>query len=109
MQGSDSGAARGGLPSGGIADYRISEGSVAVVAQPKNAARDSELERLRKMEANYERDKAEMARQKRPALARSESYDVGHAEGSGETKKPKQFLANLADRVVEKLARKAGS
>ena len=41
-----------------------------------------ELERLRKIEANYEKDKAALAREKVPALARSESHDIGHAEFS---------------------------
>jgi hypothetical protein len=45
----------------------------------KAAEHTAELERLRRIEANYERDKA-MLRQDR-ALARSASHDVGHAEG----------------------------
>jgi hypothetical protein len=40
------------------------------------------MERLRRIEANYEKDKAKLAREKAPALARSASHDVGHAEGS---------------------------
>jgi hypothetical protein len=44
--------------------------------------RDRELERPRKIEANYEKDKAALEREK--ALARSESHDIGHAEGNGE-------------------------
>jgi hypothetical protein len=52
--------------------------------EPRQDARSRELERLRKIEANYEKDKAALAREKAPALARSESHDIGHAEGSGE-------------------------
>jgi hypothetical protein len=33
------------------------------------------------MEANYERDKAMLERERQPALARSASHEVGHAEG----------------------------
>jgi hypothetical protein len=47
-RGSDPGAAHGGSASGDIADYRISEGSGAVVTQPGNADRDAEIERQRK-------------------------------------------------------------
>jgi hypothetical protein len=51
--------------------------------EPRQDAHNRELERLRKLEANYEKDKAALAREKAPALARSESHDIGHAEGSG--------------------------
>ncbi|MDR0404010.1 MAG: hypothetical protein LBH35_10545 [Treponema sp.] len=51
--------------------------------EPRRDGRERELERLRKIEANYEKDKAALAREKTPALARSESHDIGHAEGSG--------------------------
>jgi hypothetical protein len=51
--------------------------------EPRRDGRDRELERLRKIEANYERDKAALVRERAPALARSESHDIGHAEGSG--------------------------
>jgi hypothetical protein len=50
----------------------------------RDAHKDAELERLRKINANYEKDKAKLAREKAPALARSASHDIGHAEGSGE-------------------------
>ncbi|MDR0312031.1 MAG: hypothetical protein LBI14_00375 [Treponema sp.] len=60
----------------------------------KNQPGNAELERLRKIEANYERDKAMLARQKQPALARSESHDVGHAEGEGETIDSPEKTAN---------------
>jgi phage baseplate assembly protein W len=44
-----------------------------------SSAEDAELARLRRIEANYEKDKAMLERQ--PALARSDSHEVGHAEG----------------------------
>jgi len=43
---------------------------------------NSEQERQRKIEANYEKDKAVLAKEKQPVLARSESHDVGHANGT---------------------------
>jgi hypothetical protein len=70
--------------------------------------RDAELERLRRIEANYERDKAMLAREKVPALARSESRDIGHAEGSGEEISHKQVAHTVSERVVEMLKRRAG-
>jgi len=45
------------------------------------SARDAELERLKRIEANYEKDKAMLAKERTPALARSDTHDVGHAEG----------------------------
>jgi len=46
---------------------------------PERTPRDAELGRLRKIEANYEKDKASLTKQKQPALTRSESHEVGHA------------------------------
>lgn len=76
---------------------------------PRRQARDAELERLRKMEANYEKDKAVLAREKQPALARSESRDVGHAEGEGvalQSKKTasKEFIHMLKRVLREKFS-----
>jgi hypothetical protein len=42
--------------------------------------RDLELERLRRIEANYEKDKAMLAKEQAPALARRDSHDVGQAD-----------------------------
>jgi hypothetical protein len=66
-------------------------------------ARDTEQERLRKIEANYEKDKAVLAKEKQPALARSESHDVGHAEVEGRTEdeNPKQFIRKLSASFFE--------
>ena len=72
---------------------------------------DPELERLRRIEANYEKDKAMLAKEKAPALARSESHDVGHAEGTNgrtisdtaEIKKLTRAMEReVANRIVEK-------
>ncbi|MDR0320587.1 MAG: hypothetical protein LBI28_03720 [Treponema sp.] len=96
-------------PLSDVADYQVTEGSKPVVSFPKKTAMNAELERLRKIEANYEKDKASLARQKQPVLARSESHDVGHARGASEIRQPKQFLWDLSDKVVDRLKRKAGS
>ena len=53
-----------------------------------------EAARLEKMNANYEHDKAVLAKTD-PLFARNHFWDVGHAEGSGE----------VADRDLEKLAK----
>jgi hypothetical protein len=60
----------------------------------------------RKAEANYERDKAEIARKRQPALARSESHDVGHAGGEGEYDgmAPKN-IANASQDVIDMVRR----
>jgi hypothetical protein len=76
---------------------------------PGRQARDAELERLRKIEANYEKDKAVLAREKQPALARSESRDVGHAEVEGvalQSKKTasKEFIHMLKRVLREKFS-----
>jgi hypothetical protein len=60
---------------GGSGEVRLPAGG-----RQGKAAQDPELERLRRIEANYERDKAMLAREKAPALARSDSHEVGHAE-----------------------------
>jgi hypothetical protein len=65
---------------------------------PGRRARDTEQERLRKIEVNYEKDKAVLAKEKQLALARSESHDVGHAEVEGRigNENPKQFIRKLS-------------
>jgi hypothetical protein len=52
---------------------------------PLQHYRDREVERLRKIEENYLKDKAALAREKAPALARSASHDVGTAQPAHET------------------------
>ena len=77
-------------PESEIADYKAREGAKPIITFPKKPGKDAEIERLRRIEANYEKDKAMLARQKQPALARSESHDVGHAEGEGSISLSKQ-------------------
>ena len=76
-----------------------------------NTNTDGEVERLKRIEANYERDKAMLAKEKAPALARSASHDVGHAEGTNgrvvsdtaEIKKLTRAMEReVANRIVEK-------
>jgi hypothetical protein len=55
-------------------------GTTGYGAARQYSGSDTELERLRRVEANYEKDKAMLAKEKAPALARSESHDIGHAE-----------------------------
>jgi hypothetical protein len=69
---------------------------------------DAELERLRRVETNYERDKAAMVREKAPVMARSESHEVGHAEGEEEYISPEKEALDIADRVANKLRKRAG-
>jgi hypothetical protein len=80
----------------------------AGAAEGRSAGRDAELERLRKIEANYEHDKAMPAKEKAPALARSASHEVGHAEGEGEeTSNPlkvgKQIYKNFMDKAKRRI------
>ena len=56
-------------------------------------ARDEEADRLERMNANYEHDRAILAKTD-PAFAKNQFRDVGHAEGSGE----------FSDRDLRKLA-----
>jgi hypothetical protein len=77
--------------------------------QGRRDARDAELERLRRMEANYEKDKAMLRREKAPALARSESHDVGHAEREGdEYTSSKKTVLTVSDKLVDSLKKRAG-
>ena len=57
------------------------------------SAGDEEADRLERMNANYEHDRAILAKTD-PAFARNQFRDVGHAEGSGE----------FSDRDLRKLA-----
>jgi hypothetical protein len=83
---------------GGIAPELAALG--AERRQGRKDARDVELERLKKIEANYEKDKAMLAKQKAPALARSESHDVGHAEGSGGITKQLDTPVNVGKKLL---------
>jgi hypothetical protein len=74
---------------------------------PKRQGRDAELERLRRIEVNYEKDKAALAREKQPALARSESHDVGHAQGSDQVnysgQEERKFFSDFKKEVMDEL------
>jgi len=48
---------------------------------PHRISGASPIDRLKRIEANYEKDKAMLAKERAPALARSDTHDVGHAEG----------------------------
>jgi len=72
------------LHAGGAPASMPQAGTEDVSAPPAQKAASAEFERLRKVEANFKNDKADLAKQKQPALARSETHDVGHAGGSGE-------------------------
>jgi hypothetical protein len=80
--------------SGGIGEVRLPSGG-----ETGNPAQDPELERLRRIEANYERDKAMLAKEKAPALARSDSHEVGHAEGGEEEE-------NSTDHTINRMSKK---
>jgi hypothetical protein len=76
---------------------------------PKRQGRDAELERLRRIEVNYEKDKSALAREKQPALARSESHDVGHAQGVGneinnDGKRMKKKLDDIIKRELRNIS-----
>jgi hypothetical protein len=72
------------------------------------ASGDPELERLRRIEANYEKDKAMLAREKAPALARSASHDVGHAEGSEAAPDLKKVAHKLGADIANELRSRKG-
>jgi hypothetical protein len=75
--------------------------------EPRRDGRDRELERLRKIEANYEKDKAALVREKAPALARSESHDIGHAVSFQNDELSRMELGKMTDdfqdEIVDKL------
>jgi hypothetical protein len=76
---------------------------------PGRQARDAGLEQLKKIEANYEKDKAALAREKQPALARSESRNVGHAEGVKKEEEDLQKIAHLRRKdILKELRRRKG-
>ncbi len=77
-------------------------------ASSPNTKSDGEVERLRRIEANYEKDKAMLAREKAPALARSASHDVGHAEGSEETPDLKKVAHKIGADVINELRNRKG-
>jgi hypothetical protein len=87
---------------------KVGDGTTGFGTARQFPGRDAELERLRKIEANYEKDKAALAREKAPALARSESHEVGHAEGEEEYIDPQKAAKLLADHMAEELKKRTG-
>jgi hypothetical protein len=88
---------------GGFGETGLSAG------KPNNSIRDLELERLRRIEANYEKDKAVLAKEQAPALARSDSREAGHAEGSGEEEVDlKKTAQRQISDIIEELRRRQG-
>jgi hypothetical protein len=62
-------------------------------------ARDAELERLRRIEANYRRDKALLARERQPLFARSASLDMERAdEGASPAESDAFAIQRMNDR-----------
>lgn len=83
---------------------------LAQKSRVKAAGHKSEEEKLRKIEANYIKDTAMLAKEKAPALARSDTHEIGHAEGSGgeldrkDIKQLKEFLGNeIKEQLIGKL------
>jgi hypothetical protein len=70
--------------------------------------KDAEIERLRQIEANYEHDKARMTKEKTPVLARSDSHDVGHAEGSGGDFDLKKIAQKQRINILQELKSRKG-
>jgi hypothetical protein len=80
----------------------------AETAENGNRERDGERERLRRIEKNYEQDKAMLAKEKVPALARSDSHEVGHAGGSGETANLQKIAKLQRKDIAKELRRREG-
>ena len=81
----------------------------AASATRRPSARDAEIERLKRIEANYKKDKAMLAKERTPALARSDTHDVGHAEGTDQDNQDiKRIAKQLSKNVKDELARRKG-
>jgi hypothetical protein len=78
-----------------------------VTAPPARRAADAELESHRRKEANYERDKALERREKLPALARSETHDVGHAEGTAGKEAMSAKSVSVATKEILRMVRQS--
>jgi hypothetical protein len=84
-------------------------GGISYRAAGQYPGRDAEIERLRRLEKNYEKDKAMLAREKAPALARSESHDIGHAEDGGEEFVDlEKAMLKISDNLLDELVRRSG-
>ena len=65
-----------------------------VLHKPKSKSLSAEEKRMARLNSNYEKDRAALAKTDPAFMAKNQFFDVGHAEGSGE----------LLTRDVEKLA-----
>ena len=68
--------------------------------KPMPTPEQEEAARLERMNANYEHDKAVLAKAD-PMFARNQFWDVGHAEGSGEV-----FSRNIKNKFIDYAADK---
>ncbi len=100
-----------GGPAEGPANTNVNIPAQSNIEAPRPVSemptQDAEMDRLRRIEANYERDKAALAREKQPVLARSASHDVGHAEGTitdREADKPEKIGKLLSDELKKNLS-----
>lgn len=73
-------------------------GDISGQTKPMLTPEQEEAARLERMNANYEHDRAVLAKTD-PLFARNEFWDVGHAEGSGEV--TDRELAKLAQIKIE--------
>jgi hypothetical protein len=67
---------------------------------------EPEADRLRRMEANYERDKRMLAREEHSALARVRTHDAGRAEGREEEVLSRTDMEKLISRLEETVKHK---
>lgn len=96
-------------PARAPASATAARSAVAVPTSPARSAKDTEIERLKRIEANYKKDKAMLAKERAPALARSDTHDVGHAEGTDQDNQDiKRIAKQLSKNVKDELARRKG-
>ena len=96
--------------SGGEIESSVSREKGGIKRSSGSGSKDRELERLRKVEENYEKDKKELSKREIPVLARSESREVGHAVGGeGENEvNPKRMNGKMRNMIKEELRNMSG-
>jgi transposase-like protein len=79
-------------------------GNASGKTEPMPTPEQEEAARLERMNANYEHDKAVLAKAD-PMFARNQFWDVGHAEGSGEEsdREIKRATKKLQENMLEKI------
>ena len=80
-------------------------GNASGKTEPMPTPEQEEAARLERMNANYEHDKAVLAKAD-PMFARNQFWDVGHAEGSGEGlphNKRRRFIEKNAEQQIKKI------